>query len=69
MLEQIFLIAMGLGLAGWGHLLVHDLLGAAGAWARVEELFPDVLRSTPAFAGALLLSLGAMLVLVPVLGA
>lgn len=68
MLDQAFVIAIGLGLAGWGHLLVHDLLGASGAWSRVDELFPAVLRSSPGFAGRLLLLLGSLLVLVPVFG-
>ena len=68
MIDQTFVILMGLGLAGWGHFLVHDLLGAASAWSRVDELFPAVLRSTPSFAGRLLLLMGALLVLVPVLG-
>lgn len=68
MISQTLLILVGLGLAGWGHLLVHDLLGAADAWCRVDELFPPGLRSTPAFAGRLLLAMGAMLVLLPVLG-
>jgi hypothetical protein len=47
---------------------VHDLLGAANAWTRADEMFPPVLRSSPAFAGRLLLTLGAVLVLIPVLG-
>jgi hypothetical protein len=68
MISQTFVIIIGLGLAAWGHLLVHDLLGAAAAWTRVDDLFPPVLRSSPSFAGMLLLLMGAMLVLVPVLG-
>jgi hypothetical protein len=68
MVSQTFVIIIGLGLAAWGHFLVHDVLGAAAAWTRVDSLFPQQLRSTPSFAGALLLLMGAMLVLVPVLG-
>ena len=68
MVSQTFVIIIGVGLAAWGHFLVHDVLGAAAAWSRVDSLFPPVLRSTPSFAGALLLLMGAMLVLVPVLG-
>jgi hypothetical protein len=68
MINQTLVIAIGIGLAGWGHLLVHDLLGAANAWTRADEMFPPVLRSSPAFAGRLLLTLGAVLVLIPVLG-
>jgi hypothetical protein len=67
MISQTFVIVIGLGLAGWGHLLVHDLLGASAAWTRVDDQFPPSLRSTPGFAGRLLLVMGAMLVLVPVL--
>jgi hypothetical protein len=65
---QIFVIVAGLGLAGWGHLLVHDVLGAADAWCRADERFPPHMRSTPAFAGRTLLTIGALLVLVPILG-
>lgn len=68
MVSQTVVIIIGLGLAAWGHLLMHDALGAATAWARVDSLFPPSLRSTPSFAGALLLAMGAMLVLVPLLG-
>jgi len=68
MFRQTLVIVIGLGLAGWGHLLVHNLLGAADAWSRVDDLFPPVLRSSPSFAGRLLLVMGALLVLVPVLG-
>ena len=65
---QILVIAAGLGLAGWGHLLVHDVLGAADAWCRADQRFPPHLRSTPSFAGRMLLTVGALLVLVPILG-
>ena len=68
MVSQTFVIVIGLGLAAWGHVLVHDLLGAARAWTRVDDLFPPALRSSPSFAGRLLLVMGALLVLVPVLG-
>lgn len=68
MVSQTLLIVIGLGLAGWGHLLSHDLLGAADAWTRVDDLFPPTLRSSPSFAGWALLIMGAVLVLVPVLG-
>lgn len=68
MISQMLVIAVGLGLAAWGHLLVHDLLGSAAAWTRVDDMFPPVLRSSPSFAGRVLLILGALLVLIPVLG-
>ena len=68
MISQTLLIVLGLGLAGWGHLLVHNLLGAGEAWIRVDELFPPGLRSSPGLAGRLLLVTGALLVIVPVLG-
>jgi hypothetical protein len=67
-ISQTFAILLGVGIAGWGHLLMHNLLGAADAWTRVDELFPPSLRSSPSFAGRTLLVIGAMLVLVPVLG-
>lgn len=68
MINSTLLILTGLGVAAWGHLLVHDLLGAGEAWSRADELFPPVLRSSPSFAGVVLLILGAILVLVPVAG-
>ena len=68
MISQTLVIVLGLALAGWGHLLVHNLLGAAEAWIRVDELFPPVLRSPPALAGRLLLVMGGLLVIIPVLG-
>jgi hypothetical protein len=68
MVSQTFVILLGLALAGWGHLLIHDLLGAARAWSRVDELFPRVLRSSPTFAGRLLLLAGVVLVFPAVLG-
>lgn len=68
MISQTFMILIGLVIAGWGHVLMHDLLGSANAWTRVDDLFPPVLRSSPAFAGRMLLVMGALLVLVPVFG-
>lgn len=68
MISQTFVILVGVGLAGWGHLLVHDLLGAGEAWCRADSRFPQVLRTSPAFAGAVLLLMGALLVLGPALG-
>lgn len=67
MIDQTFAILTGLAVAGWGHFLVHNLLGAADAWSRVDDLFPPVLRSSPAFAGRTLLTIGAMLVIAPLL--
>ena len=68
MINQTFVIVTGLVLAAWGHLLVHDLLGAAAAWTRADARFPPVLRSSPIFAGRAMLVMGAVLVLVPVFG-
>lgn len=68
MFSQTLLIIIGIGLAAWGHLLSHEMLGAAEAWTRVDELFPPTFRSSPSFAGWVLLAMGALLVLVPVLG-
>jgi hypothetical protein len=67
-INQTFVIVTGLVLAAWGHLLVHDLLGAAGAWIRADERFPLVLRSSPGFAGRAMLVMGAVLVLAPIFG-
>jgi hypothetical protein len=68
MVDRTFVIVTGVALAAWGHLLVHDLLGAAGAWVRMDERFPPSWRSSPTFAGRLLLVMGALLVLVPIFG-
>jgi hypothetical protein len=68
MLDRTFVIVTGIAIAAWGHLLLHDLLGAAKAWTRADERFPVVLQSSPAFAGRVLLLMGAVLVLVPIFG-
>lgn len=47
---------------------MHDLLGAGGAWVRMDERFPPAWRSEPASAGGLLLCVGALCALVPLLG-
>jgi hypothetical protein len=65
---QTLVIVTGLALAGWGHLLLHDLLGSTAAWSRADERFPVSFRSSPAFAGRALLVMGALLVVIPVLG-
>lgn len=68
MTNQTLVIVTGLALAAGGHVLVHNFLGAAVAWVRADQRFPEALRSSPTFAGTLLLLLGAVLVLVPVFG-
>jgi hypothetical protein len=68
MVNQTFVIVTGLALAAWGHLLVHDLLGAARAWRRVDDRFPVIMRSSPAFAGHTMLVMGVILVLIPIVG-
>lgn len=62
------IIVLGLALAGWGHVLMHGLLGAATAWDRLDARFPAAWRSSPPLAGACLLAVGALFVLVPVVG-
>ena len=47
---------------------VHELFGVATAWVRLDSRFPAGWRSSPAFAGACLLVLGAVCVLIPALG-
>jgi len=68
MISQTFVMLIGLAIAGWGHFLVHDLRGASDAWCRADSRFPPVLRTAPSFAGAVLLTMGALLVLVPAVG-
>ena len=68
MTYQTLVIVTGLAVAGWGHLLVHDLLGAATAWSRADGRFPPAMQSTPWFAGRVMLLMGAVLVLAPMLG-
>jgi hypothetical protein len=65
---QTLVILTGLVLAACGHLLVHNLLGAATAWNWVDGRFPPAWRSAPPVAGAALLVFGALGVLVPALG-
>jgi hypothetical protein len=68
MTSRELIILAGLALAACGHLLVHELLGVASAWVRIDARFPAASRSSPVFAGACLLVLGAVFVLVPALG-
>jgi len=68
MTSRELIILAGLALAAWGHLLVHELLGVATAWVRWDDRFPAAWRSSPSFAGACLLVLGAVCVLIPALG-
>ena len=68
MISRELIICIGLVAAAWGHLLMHDLFGVATAWVRIDARFPPAWRSAPGFAGACLLSLGALCVLVPALG-
>lgn len=68
MLNQTLVIVTGLVLAAGGHVLVHNFLGAAGAWVRADQQFPAVMRSSPNFAGTAMLVLGAVVVLVAVCG-
>jgi hypothetical protein len=68
MTSRELIILLGLALAGWGHLLVHQLFGVATAWVRIDARFPEAWRSSPGFAGACLLTLGALCVLAPALG-
>lgn len=62
------IILSGLALAAWGHVLVRELWGADAVWVRVDARFPAGWRSHPRFAGACLLVLGAVGVLIPALG-
>ena len=66
-MNQTIVMITGLALAGWGHLLLHDLFGAAAAWSRVDQNFPPAVQSSPSFAGVTLLLIGAVLVALPAL--
>lgn len=68
MIHQTLVIVTGLALAAGGHMLVHNFRGAAAAWVRADQQFPAVMRSSPTFAGTVMLLLGAVLVVVPVCG-
>ena len=68
MTSQELMIFTGLALAAWGHLLLHELFGAAAAWVWMDQHFPPPWRTSPGLAGVCLLSLGALCVLVPALG-
>jgi hypothetical protein len=67
MTSRELIILTGLAMAGWGHLLVHQLFGVATAWVWIDERFPPTWRSSPRFAGACLLALGTVCVLIPAL--
>lgn len=68
MTSRELIILTGLALAAWGHLLLHELFGVATAWVRMDSRFPPAWRSSPPFAGACLLVVGAMCVLIPTVG-
>jgi hypothetical protein len=68
MVSRDLVILIGLALAACGHLLVHELWGVDAAWVRLDARFPPQWRSHPRFAGACLLMVGALGVLVPALG-
>jgi hypothetical protein len=62
------IVLLFLALAGWGHLLVNDLLGAAAAWTRADERFPVAWRCPAPIAGILLLGMGSAGVLTVIAG-
>ena len=68
MTSRELIILAGLALAAWGHLLAHELWGVDAVWVRLDARFPAGWRSHPRFAGACLLVLGAVCVLIPALG-
>jgi hypothetical protein len=68
MTSRDLIILTGLALAAWGHLLMHELFGVATAWVRIDSRFPAAWRSSPTVAGAALLVVGALFVLIPALG-
>ena len=68
MIYQTFVIAIGLAVAAWGHLVLNDLLGAASGWTRLDSHFPATTQTTPDFAGHALVIMGGLLVLAPILG-
>jgi hypothetical protein len=61
-------ILVGLALAAWGHTLVHELRPATATWTRLDELFPPAWRTPPSLAGACLLVVGALCVLIGAVG-
>ncbi len=66
--SRYLLVVLGVALAGWGHLLVHDRLGAGAVWTRLDARFPPACRSSPALAGALLLAMGTLCAVLPMAG-
>jgi hypothetical protein len=58
-------IVLGFLLAVWGAFLVHDLLGMAAAWTKLDEMFPAGFQSPPGLAGRCLLVVGTALVVGP----
>ena len=68
MTSREIIILLGLALAAWGHLMLHELLGADAVWTRWDGIFPAAWRTPPAIAGHVLLGIGACCVLASVVG-
>lgn len=68
MISRELVILISLALAACGHLLMHELWGVDAVWVRLDTRFPPAWRSHPRFAGACLLMVGALGVLVTALG-
>ncbi len=65
---ELPVVVAGLAFAAWGQLLLREAPRVVAAWARLDNLFPPTMRSSPTFAGYTLLLMGAMLSLLPLLG-
>jgi hypothetical protein len=68
MVGRLLCVAMGLALAGWGHLLLNNLFGARLRWRRLDARSPPAWHCPASTAGSLLLITGAACALVPALG-
>jgi hypothetical protein len=69
MTAQAVIVLVGVALAAWGHLIVHERRTAASVWRWLDDRFPVALRSETHLAGPTLLLVGALTAVMGMTGA
>jgi hypothetical protein len=68
MSSQAAIVLVGVALAAWGHLILHERRLPADAWRWLDDRFPVALRSETHLAGPTLLLLGALTAVMGMVG-